>query len=786
MNRQQRRSQQKRDGAPAPQGRMAAVPPLFAEAFGHHQAGRLDEAKRIYQRILAMDPRHADSLHMMGLIAWRTGAFDAAIDLIGKAIAQNGTVAWYHSNLSLALQEQGRWDEVLAACRKALALKPDLAEAHSNLGNALRELGRPEQAEASCREALALNPGLVEAHSNLGDALMEQGRLDEAIACYHAALALRPNAAKVYSNLGNTLKEKGVLDEAVAAYHKAIALNPGYAIAYSNLSVALRELGRMADAAAAAQQAIQHRPDFADGYSNMGLALVELGRLEDGVAAYRQALRLRPGVAETHANLAFALMELGRLDEAVGFYHKALDLKPDYAAALGCLVQQRRILCDWADIGEDVERVLEMVRRGRPGPSPFWLLSLPSTAAEQLACARLWGERYRTGGLALTGPACIRPRQRIRVGYLSADFRQHAVAYLLAELIERHDRDRFEVVGYSIGADDGGPMRQRLIAGFDRFVDLCPLSHRAAAERIAGDEIDILVDLQGYTKLTRTPILAYRPAPVQVNYLGYPGTMGVDFIDYIIADPVCIPAGHEAFYSEKVVRLPGCYQPNDTKRAIAEAVPSRAEHGLPDDGFVFCCFNASHKFTPEFHGIWMRLLTRVPGSVLWLLSPSDLVAKNLRREASACGIDPARLIFAPRRSLGEHLARHRLADLFLDTLPYNAHTTASDALWAGLPVLTAIGETFAGRVAASLLTAIGLPELIAPSVADYEEMAFTLATDRARLAELRAKLGHNRLTTPLFDIAGYTRHIEAAYRRMWDIACAGGGVAAFDISDRES
>jgi predicted O-linked N-acetylglucosamine transferase (SPINDLY family) len=375
---------------------------------------------------------------------------------------------------------------------------------------------------------------------------------------------------------------------------------------------------------------------------------------------------------------------------------------------------------------------------------------------------------------------------RIRLGYLSADFRQHAVAMLVAGLFAHHDRQEFEVIGYSAGPNDGSDIRSRLAASFDRFIDISELSDRASAHLIHADEIDILVDLTGFTRYTRTGILAYRPAPIQVNYLGYLGTTGATFIDYIVLDRFVAPAEQQPFYSERLVYLPDCYQCNDNKRVIAEHTPSRPECDLPEESFVFCCFNNSYKITPVFFDVWMRLLHAVPTSVLWLLDTNPWAKSNLRREALARGIVAERLVFAPRLAAPLHLARHQVADLFLDTLPYNAGTTASDALWAGLPVLTCAGETFAGRVAGSLLRAIGLGELVTTSLEEYEALALRLAHEPALLARLRARLAKNRLTHPLFDTERFTRNLETAYRRMWEMQTAGEPPTAFSVDPRPS
>jgi predicted O-linked N-acetylglucosamine transferase (SPINDLY family) len=405
------------------------------------------------------------------------------------------------------------------------------------------------------------------------------------------------------------------------------------------------------------------------------------------------------------------------------------------------------------------------------------MMAIPSSSADQLRCAQNWVANRLASIARLRDGLGFRfprgPKSRLKLGYLSADFHQHATAYLIAELFELHDRTRFEIWAYSYGADDGSALRQRLVRACDRFTDIGSSSYEAAARQIYADGIDVLVDLKGYTRGARTQILALRPAPIQVNYLGFPGTLGADFVDYIITDRFITPPDQEPFFTEQLVYLPDCYQANDRQRPIAEQTPTRRECSLPETGFVFCCFNNTYKITPEVFTIWMRLLQKLPDSVLWLLEANPAVATNLRREAAARGVALERLVFAPRMSLAEHLARHCRADLFLDTLPVTAHTTGSDALWAGLPVLTCAGETFASRVAGSLLTAIGLPELITHSLAEYEARALHLAVHPNELAALRERLAQNRLTAPLFDTPRFTRHLETAYRMMWEIYLKG-------------
>jgi predicted O-linked N-acetylglucosamine transferase (SPINDLY family) len=400
---------------------------------------------------------------------------------------------------------------------------------------------------------------------------------------------------------------------------------------------------------------------------------------------------------------------------------------------------------------------------------------------DQLTCAQHWNKPITPSCQAVFEHQPIVVHERIRLGYLSGDFHQHATAQLMAGLFEHHDRDRFEVLAYSYGPDDRSPMRARLASAFDRFIDIHALSHREAARLIHADKVDILVDLKGYTHHARPAISAHRPAPVQVNYLGYPATMGADFIDYIIVDPFVVPSSQQPFFSERLVYLPGSYQVNDRRREVAKARTSRQDCGLPSEGLVLCSFNNSYKISPVFFDIWMRLLRLVPGSILWLLEPNELVKHNLRSEARKRGVDSGRLIFAPVLSSAEHLGRHRHADLFLDTLPCNAHTTASDALWAGLPVLTCCGSTFAGRVAGSLLMAIGMPELVTGSLEEYERLALALARDPQRLIALRKKLESNRDAGALFDLPKLTENLETAYARMWQTWLSGQTPAAFSI-----
>jgi protein O-GlcNAc transferase len=710
-------------------------------------------------------PAPADQLLQQALAAHRRGAVAEAAPLYRRVleIAPTNNVAC--TNLAAIAAQAGDFNEAETMFQRAVELTPDAAEAHYNLGFILQEQGKLDAAIEVYRRALALRPDMPQACTNVGVALQHQGKLDEAVAAFRRAIAGNPKHADAYFNLGVVLRLQSHVDEAAAAYRRVIELDPSHAAARNNLALILSEAGELSAAAGLQRQAVGLWPDYAEGHNNLGALLLDQGRPHEALDALRAALKLKPDYPEAYLNMGNALRELGSLAEAIDAYRRAVELRPTYSEALAQLVYHRARACDWTDAAAAEATLLSAVRQNAARVPPFMLMPTAATGADQLLCARKWVEHFTVPEQQVFAHHAAPRAGRMRIGYLSSDFHDHATAYLIAELIERHDRDRFDIHGYCYGPDPGGVMRTRLASAFDRFTDIDTLSHRAAAARIRADDIDILVDLKGHTHRARPKILAFRPAPVQVNYLGFPGTMGAPFIDYIVADEFIVPRDRQMLYAEKLAYLPDCYQPNDTRREIA-AAPRRAECGLPEQGFVFCGFNNSFKITPAFFAIWMRLLQKVPGSVLWLLESNALVRRNLGAAAGAAGVDPGRLVFAPILPHRDHLARHRHADLFLDTLPCNAHTTASDALWAGLPVLTCAGETFAGRVAGSIVRAAGLPELSATSLGDYEDLALKLVRDPARLADIRSRLDAGRAGLPLFDMAKRTRDLEALYARM--------------------
>jgi predicted O-linked N-acetylglucosamine transferase (SPINDLY family) len=550
----------------------------------------------------------------------------------------------------------------------------------------------------------------------------------------------------------------------------------------NNCSNALRALKRYDEALTAYQRVLSLQPDHAEALNGRGIVLQALGQPEQALASYDRALQLRPAYSDALNNRATALRDLRRYQDAASCFRQLLQVAPDYGYALGALLHAQLHCCDWDGYSQNAEIVVVSAAAGKRADLPFSFLAACDSSAAQLQCAR--------GFVADRCPPAATPvwrgeryvHDRIRVAYLSADFHAHATSYLMAELFERHNRERFEITAISFGPEDGSTLRARLRRAFDRFIDVRSMSDADVARLLRGLEIDIAVDLKGFTIDSRLEIFAHRPAPLQVNYLGYPGTLGAPYIDYIVADQEVIPPADQQHYAERVVYLPDCYQVNDSRRAIAPRTPARTEVGLPATGFVFCCFNNNYKITPAVFDIWMRLLRQVPGSVLWLFEANEVAAGNLRREAERRGIQPHRLVFAPRLPQEEHLARQRLADLFLDTLPVNAHTTASDALWAGLPVLTCRGQAFAARVAGSLLKAVGLPQLVAETLHEYEQRALELATNPTLLAQIRAQLAASRSHSPLFDTARSCRHLESAYLTMWQRYQRGEPPAGFTVA----
>jgi predicted O-linked N-acetylglucosamine transferase (SPINDLY family) len=637
-----------------------------------------------------------------------------------------------------------------------------LTQATLQTAFALHQRGQLAQAQELYEDVLRSEPGNFDALHHLGLVFCQKQQFQRGLKFFDRALKSNPGSADCHSNRGNALRDLGRLDEAVASYDKALQLKPDFAEGHCNRGNALRDLRHLDAAVASYDKAIALQPDLAEAWSNRGAALHDLGRLDEAVASYDKTIALNPNFAKAWSNRGNALRDLKRLDAAIVSYEKAFALNPNGKFVFGDLLLSRMQVCDWQDFSQSVGRLSEKIERREEVAAPFVVLASVDSPLLHKQLAELHAQSTYPP-VETARPRKNAKRDRIHVGYYSADFHNHPTAYLIAELFEQHDKSKFEFTAFSFGPDRQDAMRQRLSAAFSRFIDVRQKSDSDVARLSRELRVDIAVDLKGFTQDNRTNIFAERCAPVQVSYLGYPGTMGAPYIDYIVADQTVIPEGAERYYTEKVVRLPGCYQVNDSTRPVSDRIFTRAEIGFAEADFVFCCFNNNYKIQPATFDGWMRILGKVAGSKLWLFESNVLAAQNLRKEAAARGIDANCLEFAEHLPLADHLARHRLADLFLDTLPYNAHTTASDALWAGLPVLTRMGDAFAGRVAGSLLTALALPELITSTEQEFEERAVELATNPAKLGELRQRLANNRSASGLFDGALFARHIEAAY-----------------------
>jgi len=694
----------------------------------------------------------------------------------------------------------------LEVLERSIQLRPDIPEAWSNKGIALNNLNLYQESINAYNEAVKLNPSYHEAWSNKSVPLDKLKRFSEALEACDKALTLKPDYHEAWLNKGVTLHELKRHDEAIAHFDMALSLKPDYHEAWSNKSVPLNKLKRFLEASEACDKALTLKPDYHEAWLNKGVTLHELKRHDEAIAHFDKALSLKPDYAEAWSNKGVTLHELKRHDEAIAHFDKALSLKPDYHEAwlnkgetfnslkrhseaakcyqnaldfnlkdsylLGKIHHQMMLGCDWSNYEKTINEIFHSVNEGRKEAEPFGFQGIASSEELLKKCAEIYSnDKYPM--LANLSKYSKYKHHKIRIGYLCGEFRNQATSILMTRVWELHDKSNFEIFAFDNGYDDGLDYRQRIERAFTDIFDISKISDFDAAKLIQENEIDILINLNGFFGEVRQGVFSYKPAPIQVNYLGFPGTIGINYMDYIIADKVVIPEESKIHYVEKLVYLPNSYQANDDHRKISDRQFSRAQLGLPEDIFVFACFNNNYKITPPIFDSWMRILSRVPSSVLWLLSDNPMAKDNLIKEAVARGIDSSRLVFAERLPISEHLARHDLADLFLDTVPYNAHTTCSDALWAGLPVLTLKGHTFPGRVAASLLNAVGLPELITNTQEEYEALAIELAVNPQKLAGIKLKLANNRLTTPLFDTPLFTKNLESAYNKMYERYHAG-------------
>ncbi len=762
----------------------------FAPAhFGRGNAlldlGRPLEAAASYEAALRLQPNHAESWFNRGNSLLSARQDDAAVDSFDRAIALRPAYMAAHNNRGTALLSLHKCEEALAAFDTALAFEPGFVDAWINRGSTLRESRRPREALTAFEQALQLRPDCAEARYGLGVALRDLRRPLEAMASFEHALRLQSGYVQAHCGLGDALLDLHRPEEALTAHERALGLMPASADALIGCGNSLCALRRFAEAMACYDEALRLDPSNAYAHHNRGNALLEgSGLAGEAVSSFERATQIKPAFALSWRRHADALLALQQRDAAVESLARTLQLDPDFDFAAGALLHAQQCSADWSVRlpAASRQQVTDAVLAGRCADLPFSFLSVSDSAAAQRQCARTYGahrcppatprwngERYR--------------HERIRVAYLSGDFRAHAVSYLLAGVFEQHDPGRFETIAVSFRPEESTAFGQRVKAAFSRFIDVSGRSDLQVASLLRSLEIDIAVDLTGFTAGLRPRILAHRPAPIQVNYLGFPGTLGVPYMDYILADDFVIPKDRAQHYAEQIVYLPNSFQANDGRRVISEQPVTRAAVGLPDDAFVFCCFNNTYKLNPMMFDLWMRLLDRVPGAVLWLLSAGETACTNLKREAALRGIADHRLVFAPRVPYAEHLGRLGMADLFLDTLPFNGGTTASDALWAGLPLLTCAGEAFAARMAGSLLHAAGLSELVTSGLDRYEATALRLAQQPGELQALRRRLHRNRGWAPLFDTDRFRRNLERAYEHMWQRHERGDEPAAFCIRE---
>ena len=769
---------------------------LLQQALQLHQQGQLVKAAQLYERVLASEPRNAQALYLLGTVALQNRQFDRATELLTRAATLNARHVPTLINLGMALSQQGRYDEALSQVDHALRLEPTSAAARGARVGILIKLERYQHALSAVEVLMQGGHHSPELWVNKGIALTAMGEHAEADESFNAAIKLAPRFALAHHYRILSLIERDDPAGALSLADDFVAMSPNDADAHADRGHALLELRRYEDAADAFERACAL--EVTEGrLAQMATSLALCGQTQKAIAAVEQGFRLFPDSPSLWSAAAQVHAAEGQYGLAVEEFDRYLEVKGDVSGVLvlkaTALMQMKRydegkqallrcderdrnrhlalsmhaklMAADWSELDQQFEQLTWQVESDDHEYNPFATLGLLGSARLQQRVASAYMARHQLIGRS-TDLMVPEPARKLRVGYFSADFHQHATSQLMVEVLESHDRDRFEWVGFSYGGVEHDVMADRVAAAFDDFKYVKAWSDQDIVAEARRCQLDIAVDLKGFTQDSRLRPLHAGCAPIQVSYLGYPGTLGADFIDYIIADETIVPPEHEPYFSEKIVRMPHSYQCNDSDREISPRSPARAELGLPEDAFVFCCFNNNYKILPDIFARWMRVLQATPDSVLWLYEGNDACATNLRSHAEAAGVSDSRLVFAPPVPLAEHLARLKAADLFLDTLPCNAHTTASDALWAGLPLLTCLGDVFQGRVAASLLRALSMDELVTHDLDEYEAEAIALAREPLRLAGIRQKLAANRLSSSLFDGRRFARNLEKAFEAM--------------------
>lgn len=731
-------------------------------------------------QIIKIDPEHVDAWKLFAAAQKAQRNTAEAAKAFQKVCNLQPENSDNYVNLGIVLIELGHITSAIQNLNIAIKINPTNDEAYFNIANAYKEAKKYSKAILNYKMAIKLNALHSNAYNNMGIALKELAKIDEAVLSYQRAIQIEPYNSKFYNNIGNAFKDQKNYDNAVKAFMKAIKINPKYAEAYNNLGIIFIALNEMEKALHSFNAALALKQNYPEAYNNKGIALKKLKIYDDAEICLRKAIYLRSNYAEAYRNLGAVLDKKGEKNNAIEAYNNALSIKPDFEGARVEKLFLHAQLCQWNAIDENRKYIRKIGTEKQPVPL-FSLLSLDNDPAQQLKRAKKYTTNYSSNNARIYPDALNKKSRKIKIGYFSSDFRQHPVGYLIARTIETHNRNEFEVLGYDLSGDDKSEIYERFKNTFDKFTDISHLSDNQAIDLIRSHNIDIAINLNGYTEGERTPIFSSRISPIQINYLGYPGTMGAQFIDYMISDKFVVPESSKKYYTEKQIYMPYSYMPTDNTRVISEDKITRYNAGLPEKSFIMCCFNNSYKIgRHDFHS-WLKCLQQSENSVLWLRKPHKICIDNLRAEAKIFQIDPARIIFADKVPMGEHLARHMLADVFVDTSTFNAHTTAVDALWAGLPVITLPGKSFASRVAGSLLTSLDLPELIAKNREEYQEIILRYTFDLEALQALKKKLLKKIKNQPLFSSEQQTRYLEYAYNFTYINHMAGKSPQSFCV-----
>ena len=745
------------------------VPIIFNVAGACYKAlGDLETSAKMFANAVKIQPDYFEAYKNLGITLENLNRNKASIDNLLIAISINPSYFDANYHLANVYQKVSQHENAVEFYEKAIAIEPNLAEVHFNYGNALKDLGDFDRAIQTYKKVISMKPNLAETHNNLGVIYKEIGNIELAVSSYKNAIKIKPDFIEAHNNLGILYKESFHFLKAKDSFKKVIELKPDYAETHNNLGLVYMNLGQFVDAHNCYENALEFKPDYAYSYNNLGTVLGVLGKTKAAVESYEKAIALNPDYADAYNNLGNVLRNRRKRVEALSCFEKAYSLQPNTAYLFGALLNTKMHLCIWEDFDSNILKLSKKINKNQKAIGPFALKALIDDVSIQKKAAEIFVDDQFQSNFLEYESKIHQKHSKIRVGYFSADFRLHPVTTLTAQLYEMHDRNKFEIHAFSYTKGTKDKMSIRIREGVDYFHDVLSMSNNDLVNLSRSLEIDIAVDLGGHTANSRTKVFAMSLAPIQVNYLGYPGSMHADYMDYLVADKTLIPENKQKYYSEKIIYMPDSYQVNPSKQNFEDVRLNRKGLDLPEKGFIFCCFNNAYKITPTTFKSWMNILTQVENSVLWLLVNNETSIKNLKKEAIKLGIDEKRLVFAPYISSEKHLNRIQYADLFLDTLPYNAHTTTSDALRMGLPVLTLLGKSFASRVAASLLNAVNLPELITNSQKQYESLAIELATNPKKYKIIKSKLLNNLDNAPLFNSPLFTKNLESAYEVMFE------------------